>query len=648
MSYLELKDIHKSYYLNKNEFKVLKGISLNFDKGEFVSILGESGGGKSTLLNIIGGLDHKYDGDVVLQGKSLKDSSEKQLDQFRSQTVGFIFQSFNLISHLTNLENVMVPLEMTNLSRKAREKRAEELLGQVGLTEHIHKHPNQLSGGQKQRVAIARALAADPDIIIADEPTGALDSQNTEEVLKILEDIAKDDKLVICVTHSEEVASHGTRIVRLVDGKVAKEETLSAPYERPEKTKPFKPGHLSFGSAVTMALQHMRYNLKRNLLIIFGVAIGIFSVIVMLGLGRGVQGYINDQIGSEINPNTIQVAKYVDTDSGETPGPTAYDLKGSDITRFKKIKNVTQVEKGYFANGVQAVYGKKNATISLLQTMNKTQKTSDIKTGHAPGANEVLLTKSTAKILNKANYKAVVGKTVTVRFTTVDSQNQPVSLQQDLKVSGIISSGYDAIAYNTLAKIYQDHKLTLQPNFAAVTVNDTTNVKAVQNKIKAYDTKTKGKTTKAYTITGAGAILDTLNTYISLASYVLAAIAGISLLVSAIMIIVVLYISVSERTKEIGILRAIGARKKDVRHLFTSEAFFLGLFGSIFGALLAGILAYFVNPIAVQHIHSTILQITPGYVIFGVIVSVLISLLAALAPSRKAARIDPIESLSAD
>ncbi|GAF41813.1 transporter [Agrilactobacillus composti DSM 18527 = JCM 14202] len=606
MSYLELKDIHKSYYLNKNEFKVLKGISLNFDKGEFVSILGESGGGKSTLLNIIGGLDHKYDGDVILQGKSLKDSSEKQLDQFRSQTVGFIFQSFNLISHLTNLENVMVPLEMTNLSRKAREKRAKELLGQVGLSEHIHKHPNQLSGGQKQRVAIARALAADPDIIIADEPTGALDSQNTEEVLKILEDIAQDDKLVICVTHSEEVASHGTRIVRLVDGKVAKEETLSAPYERPEKTKPFKPGHLSFGSAVTMALQHMRYNLKRNLLIIFGVAIGIFSVITMLGLGKGVQGYINDQIGSEINPNTIQVAKYVDTDSGETPGPTAYDLKGSDITRFKNIKNVTQVEKGYFANGVQAVYGKKNATISLLQTMNKTQKTSDIKTGHAPGANEVLLTKSTAKILNKANYKAVVGKTVTVFITTVNSQNQPVRLQQDLKVSGIISTGYDAMSYDTMAKIYQTQKLTLHPNFAAVTVNDTTNVKTVQNKIKAYDTKAKGKTTKAYTITGAGAILDTLNTYISLASYVLAAIAGISLLVSAIMIIVVLYISVSERTKEIGILRAIGARKKDVRHLFTSEAFFLGLFGSIFGAVLAGILAYFVNPIAVQHIHSTI------------------------------------------
>jgi ABC-type lipoprotein export system ATPase subunit/ABC-type antimicrobial peptide transport system permease subunit len=649
LSYLALKNIHKSYFLNKAEFKVLKGIDLDFDKGEFVSILGESGGGKSTLLNIIGGLDYQYDGEVILQGKSLKHSSEKQLDRFRSQTVGFIFQSFNLISHLTNLENVMVPLEMTNLSRKAREERAEQLLDQVGLAEHLHKHPNQLSGGQKQRVAIARALAADPDIIIADEPTGALDSQNTEEVLKILEDIAQDDKLVICVTHSEEVASHGTRIVRLVDGQIAQAKTLKPPYTCPPKKKAFKPGHLSFRGAVVMALQHMRYNLKRNLLIIFGVSIGIFSVITMLSLGKGVQSYIGGQIGSQVNPNTIQINKTLDTPDGTTPGPTAYDLHEADLTKLKKIKNVTQVEKGYFASGgAQVVSGKKNATIQLFQSMNKTQKASDIKTGHTPGTNEVLLTKATAKVLNKADYKAMVGKNVTLFVNTVDTQNQPVRLQQNVKVSGIISSGSDATSYGTLEKMFQAQKLKLQPNFVALTVNKTQNVKAVQNKVKSFTKKVQGKTKKAYSIIGVGAVLDTMNTYISLASYVLAAIAGISLLVSAIMIIVVLYISVAERTKEIGILRAIGARKKDVRHLFTSEAFFLGLFGSVVGAVFSGLIAYIVNPIALKHIHMAILQVTPGYVLFGLVVSVLISLGAALAPSRKAARIDPIASLSAD
>lgn len=161
MAYLELKDIHKSYTLNKTEkFPVLKGINLKFDKGEFVSILGESGGGKSTLMNIIGGLDHDYQGDVILNGTSTRDFTEKQMDAYRRQTIGFIFQSFNLISHLTVLDNILISLDMTTLTRAEKEKRAKDLLKQVGLEEHIKKHPNQLSGGQKQRVAIARALSS--------------------------------------------------------------------------------------------------------------------------------------------------------------------------------------------------------------------------------------------------------------------------------------------------------------------------------------------------------------------------------------------------------------------------------------------------------------------------------------------------------
>lgn len=200
MSLLELKDVKKSFMLNKQEFPVLKGINLKLDRGEFVSILGESGGGKTTLLNTIGGLDSQFQGDILVNGKSLKKGSDKALDNYRSHTVGFVFQSFHLISHLTILENVMVPLEMSDLNKGQRIDRAKSLLAKVGLSEHLDKHPSQLSGGQKQRVAIARALANDPEIIIADEPTGALDSENTEEALKILDDIAKEGKLVIAVT----------------------------------------------------------------------------------------------------------------------------------------------------------------------------------------------------------------------------------------------------------------------------------------------------------------------------------------------------------------------------------------------------------------------------------------------------------------
>lgn len=646
MTLLEIKDIHKSYHVNKEAFKVLKGINLKFDRGEFVSILGESGGGKSTLLNIIGGLDHQYEGELIVDGESLKNASEKKFDAYRSQTIGFIFQSFNLISHLTNLENVMVPLEMTALSHKERVAKATALLEQVGLKEHINKHPNQLSGGQKQRVAIARALAADPDVIIADEPTGALDSQNTAEILAILQKIAEDGKLVIAVTHSQAVADYGTRVVHMVDGQIDYDKRLKDAYPAPAESSPKKNSPLSFMSAFKMAMQHMRYDIKRNLLIIFGASIGIFSVILMLGLGQGVTGYINDQVSSQVNPNTIQVARNVSQKQIENGDQG--NLANKDIKRFDKIKDVTKVEKGYYTNGVQVHYQKKSETIQLFQTFNKTERIQDIKTGTKPGTNEVLLTKATAKKLDKKNYKKMVGRTVTIYVNAISKDQRPVQMRQDVKVSGIINSGTEAITYGTLEKMYQAQNLDLAPNFAAVTVNKTQNVKAVQNKIKAYDSKVNGKTQKDYQITGVGAILDSINTYLMLAFYVLAGIAGISLLVSAIMIIVVLYISVSERTKEIGILRAIGARKKDIRHLFVSEAFLIGLFSSVLGALIAWGGQALVNVIAQPLTHMPIVAITSGYVIFGIVISVVISLLAALAPSRKAAKLDPIEALAAE
>jgi putative ABC transport system permease protein len=234
MAFLELRDIHKSYYLDKEEFPVLKGISLDFDRGEFVSILGESGGGKSTLMNIIGGLDRNFTGKVLVNGQLLDHHDQKQLDKYRRSTVGYIYQSYNLISHLTVLDNVLIALDMTTMSREEQRQRALKLLERVGLGDQVNKHPNHLSGGQKQRVAIARALASDPQIIIADEPTGALDAQNTQEVLALLDDIAKDGKLVIAVTHSQEVADHGTRIVHLADGVIDGDERLRPTYTLPQ------------------------------------------------------------------------------------------------------------------------------------------------------------------------------------------------------------------------------------------------------------------------------------------------------------------------------------------------------------------------------------------------------------------------------
>ena len=308
MHILELRNIKKSYFLGKEEFPVLRGINLDFDKGEFISLLGESGGGKSTLMNIIGGLDRNYDGDVIVDGIPQKRKKEKDMDSYRRDTIGFIFQSFNLISYLNVLDNILISLKMTTLSEKERHARAVELTKQVGLYDHRKKTPSQLSGGQKQRVAIARALASDPEIILAYEPTGALDSQNTKEVLALLSKIAKLGKTVIVVTHSQEVADFGTRIIRLADGKIIGDERLKDSYPI-EKKSHIQSKVLSRSEIFKTAFKHFTHTWKLNLLIAIGTAIGLFSVIFFLGLGNGVRNYMNHMMTSSINPNVVTVFK---------------------------------------------------------------------------------------------------------------------------------------------------------------------------------------------------------------------------------------------------------------------------------------------------------------------------------------------------
>lgn len=637
MSFLELKNIQKSYYLGKDEFKVLKGINLSFEKGEMVSILGESGGGKSTLMNIIGGLDSKYEGDVLLNGSSLKHDTDKQLDEYRRKTIGFIFQSFNLISHLTILDNVLVPLEMTTLSKKEQVARAKELLSKVGLSDHINKYPNQLSGGQKQRVSIARALAGDPEMLIADEPTGALDPENTTEILQILDNIAKEGKLVLTVTHSQKVADYGTRIVHMTDGRIDEDRTLRDKYAESDEPS-LESKSLSLKSIVKMTWDNIKYNSKRNFLIIFGGLIGIFSVVFMLGLGNGVRGYINHEIYSQVNPNSIQVSHKNTNDHSS--------FKDTDVKRLEAIKGVKSVQKAYASTGIQMKSGSKTAQSSYMTTSLATINESNIKHGSAPKDGEILINTTAAKSLNKNNPNSLVGKEIQVSFNAM-KDGTPFPVTKKLKVSGIIDSQspLTIINYDTVKEALSDNGIQIKPNFLNVNIKGGVgNVDPVQNRIKAIEVNGK----KAYSIQGAGAIVSTLNTYINLAVYVLAAIAGISLLVSAIMIIVVLYISVAERTKEIGILRALGATKGNIRMLFVSQSLFLGVFSSVSAVIISYLLQFGINSAVHGMIDYSIIQISLGNAIFGIVVAIIINLLASILPSNKGAKLDPIESLSAE
>lgn len=647
MTFLELKHVKKSFQLGKEKIPVLKDINIEFKRGEFVSILGESGGGKTSLLNIIGGLDSKFEGDVLLNGKSIKASSAKKLDHYRSNTVGFIFQSFNLISHLTVLQNVLIPLEMSNMSKSKKMERAKYLLDQVGLNDHITKYPNQLSGGQKQRVAIARALANDPDIIIADEPTGALDTENTKEILQILENISLQGKLVIAVTHSGTVADYGTRVIQLVDGYIQSDKQTRQEFFINDPKKHGKISHLKFKNTFFMALRHMKYHFGRNLLIILGTMIGIFSVILMLGLGNGVTGYINHEMNRQINPTAIQVTKLPTEEAQSTSDSSSLELSEGDLTSFKKINHVKNVESGAFNSGTKLVYQKKNITLQLFQTWNNSQKVSDIKYGHKPGTNEILLAKRDALKLD-SNYQNLIGKNISIYISSIDLNTQkPVQFRSPLKISGITSGPTSGTNYETLETIYNTNHVELIPNFATISVNKTQNVKSVQNDLKNIKvTQSDGTKTPKYVITGVGSIINSLTTYLNMAFYLLAGIAGISLIVSAIMIIVVLYISVSERTKEIGILRALGARRKDIRRLFMSEAFLIGLFSSVLAVGLASLIQIVANKVTMQTIKMPIINITHRNMIFGIVISIIIALLSALAPSRKAAKLDPRDTLA--
>ena len=283
---LELKNVKKSYTTGNFTQHALKGIDLQFRKNEFVAILGPSGSGKTTLLNIIGGLDQYDDGDLIINGKSTTKFRESEWDAYRNNCIGFVFQSYNLISHISVLDNVEMGMTLSGVPNKEKREKALAVLERVGLKEHAHKKPNQLSGGQMQRVAIARALANDPDIILADEPTGALDSATSVQIMNLIQEIAKD-KLVIMVTHNPELASsYATRIVEMKDGELLKD---SNPITNTKKEKDYKirKTSMSFLTALKLSFNNITTKKGRTFLTAFASSIGIIGIALILSLSNG-------------------------------------------------------------------------------------------------------------------------------------------------------------------------------------------------------------------------------------------------------------------------------------------------------------------------------------------------------------------------
>ncbi len=699
MSELEINHVYKDYKLgNKSKFNALSDINISFEKGELVSIIGESGSGKSTLMNLIGGLDSDYTGEIKIGGIDLKSFKEKQLDDYRKKKIGFVFQSFNLIPHLSILDNVTIALTLSDVKENEKLERAKAILKKLGLENQLKKKPTQLSGGQKQRVAIARALINDPDIILADEPTGSLDSMTTLQILDIMKEIADDGKLVIMVTHSEKVASISSRVVELADGKIIRDE-IEKDYKKEKhaeklientqenSAKPKKEGHLSLYSSIRLSLHNMWASRTKNFLMALGVTISLISMILMLAFGSGLTGYIDSLAKSYSNPTIVTVNKVdemADDPSGGMGGlggeimsllnPTPFTdeeipqiIENINSALEEKYPNIEyRVSQDDIKYGFSAATGvTKSASINF--TVDGEEKSSNIfylyttppyyteeqmlagelagqpkldeESGEMLG--EIMVSAKIASEMGLENYEDAIGQIVTVKASYGQFPNA-ISIEQKCKITGIV----DVSMFETMLVAYLDYDYfdsmvtanggTLSPTSLYIQ----TDSEATTDTINLILSGMQG-----YTGSVENQMASMFNEMMSTFSIALAIIAGISLIVAMIMILVVLYMSVSERTREIGVLKSIGARKRDIKKIFTTESFLIGLFsgivGVIFSAVVGGLLILLFNSL----LGFAPLAFHWYYFVIALGLSVVISVLAGLYPASKAARLDPVESL---
>lgn len=347
---LELKNIVKTYITGELRQDALKGVSIGFRENEFVSILGQSGSGKTTMLNLIGGLDRYTSGDLIINGVSTKKYTDADWDYYRNNSIGFVFQSYNLIPHQSVLANVEMALTLAGISKKERRQRASVVLCKVGLGDHLHKRPNQLSGGQMQRVAIARALVNNPDILLADEPTGALDSETSIQIMELLKEIAKD-KLVIMVTHNPELAeAYSTRIVKLKDGQIISDSHPFLPHEQTSAPRKNKKISMSFFTALSLSFNNLRTKKGRTLLTAFAGSIGIIGIALILALSTGMNTYIADVQKDTMTSYPITISsETVDISSimgirGEIVGEMREGMEAQPTTRTGVFADYAEIE----------------------------------------------------------------------------------------------------------------------------------------------------------------------------------------------------------------------------------------------------------------------------------------------------------------
>ncbi len=624
MAYLRVSKLKKSYRISKTEYQqVLNGIDVEFSKGELVAILGESGCGKSTFMNILGGLDSQYEGNVVLDGEFLKEYSQKQLDDYRKTRVGLIFQSYNLISHMSVLENVEIALAMNDVSKAERQELAKKALDTVGMLGMEKKLPNQLSGGQRQRVAIARALINNPEIVLADEPTGALDKEAAANVVQILRNIAAQGKLVIVVTHSKKLADSCGRTITIDDGKIVADENKQDELPDYESGNPCRGRKIRFKELFKLAYLNLKQTKKRSILVSIGMSISLAAVMLIACFSGGITSYVTETLVEGMNALQIQV-----TD-------TSFDE--DELETFSKIDGVEYVVEGVSVkNNVfyETATGKKGTVTNLLSSYEYLSR--EMAAGTVCTDGEITVNEQFAENLLTyldEGYEDLKGRTVTL---SLDSG------VKSFTISGVYTDSSDyagyPCAYITKADmqlLYASASKAMKINVLYLYAEDSTYLTAITETVE----------TLGYTAYRDDATVETLLTYIDLGSKVLIGFAAVSLAVSAIMIFIVTYISIIERTKEIGVLRAVGGGKGDVSKLFVCESALLGFLSGLIAVGLALFIGIAANLIMKNYISYALVELNVWYYLIGIGASILLAVGSGLVPALSAANLDPVDAL---
>jgi len=625
MALLRVANLRKSYNITKTQKQeVLKGVDIEFKSGDLVALLGESGCGKSTFINILGGLDTDYSGSVIIKGAFIRDFSEKEMDDYRKKKVGLIFQNYNLISHMNLLENVEIAMAVSDIVPEVRQERAMDLLKMVGLGSCARKMPNQLSGGQKQRVSIARSLANNPTIILADEPTGALDKNSADLVLKILRKIAESGKLVIIVTHSQKVASECGRVIKMEDGKIIEDRVENKIHIDSKRDKEVKPKSIKNKDVARLAFQNIKQTKGRSLLVSLGMSIGIAAVVLILCLSSGITSYVNSVYATNLESLQITAYKTLNTKFTTT-----------ELSNVEEIEGIDSITQSYLITDSSYIYGSEIGSIDNL-TACYDDFSPSLLYGDAPSTStEIMINETLAsELTGGTSIISVIGNDFIVGYSGVTKTYTVTGIYDDSSNDASASNVY--VTESGLISLYSTASTSV--NRLYITVEDVTYVSAVASDLEAL----------GFNVYQVDNSAETVLEYIDLGTNVLMGVSAISMVVSAIMIFIVLYISVAERTKEIGILRAIGARKSDIKRMFIFEAGILGLMAGIFGVGFCFALSCIVNIICSVTLGSTLISYNILYYLLGIVASVGISVLAGIAPAMRAADLDPVDSLRSE